>query len=216
VSQTSNVYFNDPSANLALDPTGGGKNIPVGTTYVQYDTEQYLTTPVQNAAFTIWERVALGATIVTGTTTPGSGGDALFTPGNTFTVFYTVAGTAQFPPGATVTLSGSSVASFISSVSAANIPNVSASVNSAGNIVFTHSQGGTIYLQNIIGTPVTTAGFSAATPKVHTDNSSQSVLVLSNWVGTDLFTYVASDSAPDQDPATVVCGITAVSVMWTS
>jgi hypothetical protein len=202
VSQTSNVYFNDPSANLALDPTGGGKNIPVGTTYVQYDTEQYLTTPVQNAAFTIWERVALGATIVTGTTTPGSGGDALFTPGNTFTVFYTVAGTAQFPPGATVTLSGSSVASFISSVSAANIPNVSASVNSAGNIVFTHSQGGTIYLQNSTGTPVTTAGFSAATPKVHTDKSSLSVLVLSNWVGTDLFTYVASDSAPDQDPAT--------------
>jgi hypothetical protein len=27
------------------------------------------------------------------------------------------------------------------------------------------------------------------------------VLDLSNWVGTDLFTYVASDSAPDQDPA---------------
>lgn len=201
VSQTSNVYINDPSANLALDPTGGGKNIPVGTTYVQYDSEQYLTSPASNAAFIIWERVALGATIVTGTTTPGSGGDALFTAGNTFTVFSTVAGTAQFPPGATVTLSGTSVASFISSVSAANIPYVSASVNSAGNIVFTHSQGGTIYLENVTGTPITTAGFSTATPKVHTDRSSLSVLVLSNWVGTNLFTYVASDSAPDQDPA---------------
>ena len=202
VSQISNVYFNDPSANLALDPTGGGKNIPVGTTYVQYDTELYLTTPVQNAAFTIWERVALGATIVTGITTPGISGDALFTAGNTFNVYPTAAGNAAITGIFTVTLSGTSVASFISSVSAANIPNISASVNSAGNIVFTHSQGGTIYLENITGTPITTAGFTTDTPKVHTDKSSLSILVLSNWVGTDLFTYVASDSAPDQDPAT--------------
>jgi hypothetical protein len=201
VSQTSNVYSFDASANLALDPAGGGKNIPVGTTYVQYDATQYSTTPNSNASFIIWERVALGATIVTGTTTPGSGGDALFTAGNSFNVFPTSAG-SLLTPTYTVTLTGTSVANFISSVSAANIPYVSASVNSAGNIVFTHSQGGTIYVQNITGTPLTTAGFTTATPKVHVDQTSTSVLDLSNWVGTDLFTYVASDSAPDQDPAT--------------
>jgi hypothetical protein len=201
VSQTSNVYSFDAAANQALDPTGGGKNIPVGTTYVQYDATQYSTTPNSNASFIIWERVALGATIVTGTTTPGSGGDALFTAGNSFDVFPTSAG-SLLTPTYTVTLTGTSVASFITDVSAANIPYVSASVNSAGNIVFTHSQGGTIYVENITGTPLTTAGFTAATPKVHVDQTSTSVLDLSNWVGTDLFTYVASDSAPDQDPAT--------------
>jgi hypothetical protein len=200
VSQTSNVYSFDGAANQALDPTGGGKNIPVGTTYVQYNVEEYVTAPVDNAAFTIWERVALGATIVTGTTTPGANS---FVAGNSFNVFPTSAGSLATPTY-TVTLTGTSVANFIASVSAANIPYVSASVNSAGNIVFTHSQGGTIYLEPILGggTPITTAGFSTATPKVHTDQSSTSVLVLSNWVGTDLFTYVASDSAPDQDPAT--------------
>jgi hypothetical protein len=201
VSQISNVYSFDAEANLALDPTGGGKNIPVGTTYVQYDSTQYATTPNPNSSFIIWERVALGATIVTGTTTPGSGGNALFTVGNSFNLFPTSAG-SLLTPTYTITLSGTSVASFITDVSAANIPYVSASVNSAGNIVFTHSQGGTIYAQNITGTPLTTAGFTAATPKVHVDQTNTLILDLSNWVGTDLFTYVASDSAPDQDPAT--------------
>jgi hypothetical protein len=198
VSQISNVYSFDAEANLALDPTGGGKNIPVGTTYVQYDSTQYATTPNSNSSFIIWERVALGATIVTGTTTPGSGA---FTAGNSFNLFPTSAG-SLLTPTYTITLSGTSVASFITDVSAANIPYVSASVNSAGNIVFTHSQGGTIYAQNITGTPLTTAGFTAATPKVHVDQTNTLILDLSNWVGTDLFTYVASDSAPDQDPAT--------------
>jgi hypothetical protein len=201
VSQVSNVYTFDGSANLALDPAGGGKNIPVGTTYVQFNTQEYLTTPNDNAAFVIWERAALGATIVTGLIA-----NPVFVTSDSFFVFPTQAGT-DTTLAYTVTLSGTSVASFISSVSAANIPNVSASVNSAGNIVFTHSQGGTIYLQNGTGTPLTTAGFvvtsstTTTTPKVHVDQSSTSVLVLSNWVGTDLFTYVASDSAPDQDPA---------------
>ena len=201
VSQISNVYNFDGSANLALDPTGGGKNIPVGTTYVQYNVEGYLTTPIPNAAFSIWERVALGATIVTGTTTPGTGGDSLFVSGNSFNVYATSAGSIA-TPAFLVSLTGTSIANFIASVSAANIPYVSASVNSAGNIVFTHSQGGSIYLQNVTGTPVTTAGFTTATPKVHTTDTNVAILTLSNWVGTDLFTYVASDSAPDQDPAT--------------
>ena len=200
VSQTTLAFSYDGTANNALDPTGGGRNIPVGTTYVQYNSELFLTTPVPNAAFIIWERVALGATVVTGTTTPGVGSDALFITNNVFNVFSTSAGSDPVT-AYVVTLSGTSVASFISSVSAANIPYVSASVNSAGNIVFTHSQGGSIYLQNVTGTPVTTAGFSIATPKVHVDSTDQTVLALTNWVGTDLFTYTASDSAPDQDPA---------------
>jgi hypothetical protein len=201
VSQTSLVFSYDGTVNNAFDPTGGGKNIPVGTTYVQYDVEQYVTATVPNAAFTIWERAAFGATIVTGTTTPGIDGDALFTAADSFNLYSTSAGSSAVGTY-TVTLTGTSVANFIASVSAANIPSVSASVNSAGNIVFTHSQGGSIYLEPVTGTPITTAGFTTATPKVHTDQTSTTVLVLSNWVGTDLFTYVASDSAPDQDPAT--------------
>jgi hypothetical protein len=200
VAQSSPVYVYDGAANNGLDPTGGGKNIPVGSTYVQYDSELYNTTPNSNASFLLLERVALGATVVTGDTTPGSNGDALFIVNNQFNVFTTEAGEIPTAGPFTITLSGTSVASFITNVSAANIPYVSASVNSAGNIVFTHSQGGAIFLANITGTPVTTAGFTTATAKVRQDQTA-GVLCLSNWVTADLFTYTASDVAPDQNPA---------------
>jgi hypothetical protein len=203
VAQSSPVYSYDGEANYGLDPTGGGKNIPVGSTYVQYNSEAYNTTPNQNATFLLLERVALGATVVTGITTPGNG-DSLFTVNNQFNIYSTAAGSGAFNGPYTVTLTGTSVSSFITNVSAANVPYVSASVNSAGNIVFTHSQGGAIYLDNITGTPVTTAGFTLTgptpTPKVRQDQSA-GLIVLSNWVTTDLFSYTVSDVAPDQDPA---------------
>jgi hypothetical protein len=198
ISQTSNVYGADEIALAELDPTGGGKNIPVGTTYVQFDSLFYQTAS-STSSFLLLERTALGATVVTGTTTPGSGGDSLFVQNNQFTLTGSSAGSTALTT-AVVTLSGTSVASFIADVSAANVPYVSASVNSAGNIVFTHSQGGSIFLANVTGTPVTTAGFTLATPKVYIGKLA-AVLVLSNWVTSPLFTYTASDTAPDQNPA---------------
>lgn len=200
VAQSSPVYIYDGAANYGLDPTGGGKNIPVGSTYVQYDSELYNTTPNQNATFLLLERIALGATIVTGDTTPGSNSDPLFTAANQFNIYATSAGSTVATGPYSITLNGTSVASFITDVSAANVPYVSASVNSAGNIVFTHSQGGAIYLENVTGTPVTAAGFTTATTKVRQDQTA-GVLCLSNWVTADSFTYTASDVAPDQNPA---------------
>ena len=201
VSQTSNVYNTDDAANNALDATGGGKNIPVGTTYVQYNTELYNTFPNSNATFLLLERTAFGATIVTGTTTPGQNSDPLFQAGSEFEVYASSAGQTVTNGPYTVSLSNTTVSGFITDVSAANIPYVSASVNSAGNIVFTHSQGGVIYLRNTVNTPVTRAGFTTSTAKVRQDQLAD-YLVLSNWVTADLFSYTASDVAPDQDPAT--------------
>ena len=86
-------------------------------------------------------------------------------------------------------------------MSAANVPYVSASVNSAGAIVFTHSQGGEITLLNVTGTPVTTAGFTTSTTGVRGSTITNGALVLSNWVGDPTFDYTPSSVAPDQDPA---------------
>jgi len=197
VSQDSLVFQDDAQAIFSLDPTGGGKNIPVGTTYTQYNSLASTTAPNANSAFLLLERIALGATVVTGTTTPT--GNA-FTPGNTFVLIGTEAGTATTTT-ATVTIAGTgSVANFISAVSLANVPFVSASVNSAGKIVFTHSQGGTIFVGPDTGTPLATAGFSVNTTYVRADPLGGSYLVLSNWVTSPLFTYTASDNAPDQNP----------------
>jgi hypothetical protein len=195
VSQVSGVYTSDRAANYALDPSGGGKNIPVGTTYV-------LTQAVESASgfaqfnFEILERTSLGATVVTGTTVPAS-----FTVANAFTIVATEAGSDTVVNTGTATIGGTgTVSDFIAAVSAANVPYVSASVNSAGNIVFTHSQGGSIALDDTVGTPVLTAGFTAATPKCRLNKTNDAFLDLSNWVTADLFTYTASDTAPDVDP----------------
>ena len=195
VAQACPAYFSDSFANYGLDPTGGGKNIPVGSTYVLYDAGAYGSTDA-TAEFEIMERYALGATVITGsTTTPGP-----FAIGNSFNIYATQPGQSANATG-TATLTAATVAGFISAVSAADIPYVSASVNSAGAIVFTHSQGGSITVTNVSGTPITLAGFTSAVTGVRPATRIANSLTLSNWDTSPTFTYTASNSAPDQNPA---------------
>jgi len=198
VAQACPLYSNDSNAIYGLDPAGGGYNIPATSTYAQYN-------PLNNGAagLEILERYITGPTIVTGSNTTQT-----FTNGDTFNLTATQAGTASFA-SATCTVNGTAPADFIAAVSAADISDVSASINSAGSIVFEHSAGGDIYLRNITGTPVTDAGFTTNTSFVRQGYSVSYVsggvatfLILSNWVGNPTFTYTASDSAPYQDPTT--------------
>jgi phage tail sheath protein FI len=198
VQQNCPVYTSGATANNGLDPSGGGTNITAGATFAQVD-------PLDNttAGFLILERFATGATTITGSDdTPGP-----FANGNTFTISASAAGSNTYttPVTATITTTlGLDAAGFCSAVSAAGVPYVSATVNSSGAIVFTHSQGGDIILRNTSGTPVTTAGFSTAVRGVRTNYTSGSAdgIILSNWVGSATFTYSASATEPDQDPAT--------------
>ena len=193
ITQTAVLYANDAAANYAIDPSGGGKNIPIGTTYTVYNASADVINP--SSAFQIFERTALGATVVTGDVL-----NPTFTNGDSFQLSASVAGSATFT-NYTVTLAGTTPSAFISAVSAANIPYVSASVNSAGAIVFTHSQGGTMMVTDQTGTPITDAGFLTTTQYVHPSNTTTGQLVLSNWVTSPEFTYTASTTAPDQNPA---------------
>jgi len=196
IAQTCPAYSGDSAALYSLDPTGGGKNIPAGTTYVGWNQYQWTTT-IPTAAFTVYERYAFGATVITGTTVPTNA----FTAGNQFLLNATQPGT-DLNIIATVTIGGTGVSNFIQAVSAANVPYVTASVNSAGNIVFTHSAGGTIFLKNVTGTPVTTAGFAVGSPDQATQQPTDATyLRLSNFVTSPLFTYTPSSTAPDSYPA---------------
>ena len=59
VSQNCPIYSSDRFAIYGLDPSGGGKNIPVGTTYAVYDASYYLasaTVPGPTFSFEILER----------------------------------------------------------------------------------------------------------------------------------------------------------------
>jgi hypothetical protein len=199
VSQSCLAYANDRTAILALDPSGGGRSIPVGTTILMWD--QVYVENSNNLELTvfnhiIFERYSLGATIITGNTnTPGP-----FVNGSSFTIRGSQAGTTTTNTG-TATINGTTVADFIAAVSAANVPFVSASVNSAGAIVFTHSLGGIIQLDNLSGTPLSLAGFTTGTDLVRPATSSSTAILLSNWQGSPVFGYDQSDVEPDQDPA---------------
>jgi len=58
----------------------------------------------------------------------------------------------------TVTLTGTSTASFVSDVLAKNIPELNISVSTSNVITFTHIYGGDIYLADDTGTPTADAG----------------------------------------------------------
>jgi len=198
VEQNCPAFQNDRLAIFALDPAGGGRNIPVGSTFAKFNASADLTGPLDTFSFRILERFALGATEVTGSTVVSSG--TPFTVGDTFVVNGTQAGVDTQTVRAAVIGGTGTAGDFIAAVSAADVPFVSARLNSAGNIVFVHSQGGRIVLSNTTGTPVTTAGFTASTPKVR--QSTPTLLTLSNWVSDPLFNYTASAVEPDQNPAT--------------
>ncbi len=200
VQQSAAVYANDQSANATLDPTGGGKNIAVGTTYTQYNVNPELSGvaayPYNNTyTLQVFERVAQGATVITGSTSTPT-----FTNGNQFTIQTSVANSTSLTTAVTATISGTTAAAFITAVSSAGVPGVSAAVDSTGAIVFTQSIGGVIVLDNVgAGTALSNAGFTTATTGCRSSVVDDEVtLLLSSWEALD---YTASPTAPDQDPA---------------
>ena len=187
-------FFVTPTAaNAALDPAGGGKNVPVGTLFAEYDCapEQVNGAINNTVTFHIFEAYNSGPTVVTGDLT-----NPTFTIGDSFIIESSVPGSTTLNT-ATVTLTGVNAASFAADVSSADLPYVSATVNGDGTISFVHSQGGVIFVADDVGTPITDAGFSDSIQGA-TSSRFGNGLVLSNY---DLLTYTASATAPDQDPA---------------
>jgi hypothetical protein len=203
VLQSCPVYPNDAYAFYGLDPVTGGQAIPAGTTYAHTDPYNNKT-----AGLEILERVATGATVVT-----GSKVNPTFTSGSTFYMQTTLPGSTAYTPsqpGVEVVINGTTTADFVAAVSAAGLQNVSASVNSAGAIVFTQANGGNIDLQDGTNSPLVTAGFSyntgtglASAPGIRPvySNGAFTGILLSNWVASPTFVYTASASAPEIDPA---------------
>jgi Phage tail sheath C-terminal domain len=199
VQQSCPIYASQHAALYALDPSGGGANIPVGTTFARLNPT-FADPDV--LALIILESFATGTTIITGDdTTP------TFVSGNQFTITASVPGLSALPSAVTVTLGGTTASAFVTAVSAAVgtttfASYVSASVNSDGAIVFTHSAGGEIILTPVSGqgTPISAAGFNTSIEGVRSSTSNG--VTLSNFTDSTIgFSYTASSTAPDQDPA---------------
>jgi len=190
VLQSCPVYVSDAAALYGIDPATGGQAIPAGSTYAQINPYADGT-----AGLLILERIAAGATVITGATASPT-----FVDGANFTMTATQPETATVATPVEVIINGTTSADFVAAVSAAGVDNVSASVNSAGQIVFTHATGGDIYLDDVSNGPLSAAGFTTAVTGIRLTDIVGPALTLSNWVGSPTFTYTASASAPELDP----------------
>lgn len=186
------LYPDDLSANKALDPSGGGKNIPPGSVYTQYGVVEINGQETETTQF--FERVASGSTIVIGDNTAPT-----FTNGESFTISVSTANSTEYTTPVTATLAGTTAADFVTAFSAANAPYTVATVLNTGAIQLTHTQGGVIALTDVSGTPVADAGFNTS---VQGCRDSDGSLILSNWIALGGENgYVASADEPSQDPA---------------
>ena len=130
----------DWSVTDALDSTGG-KAIPAGSVYSQYNFNgEYSLGPVY-----LWERLATGPTVVTGSET----GFSLTSGPYTLYVQVSVPGSDSLSSEYTVTVPDNATATdFVTAWAAGNIPYTSATVTTDGAVQLIHSEGGEIVLND--------------------------------------------------------------------
>ena len=188
-SGSAPAYENDQTALKNLDATGGGKNITTGSFYVQFDVNENDT-----VTYKLFKRYSSGVLEVTGLIDSANP----LTASETFTIQASSANSTTLTSAVTVVLSGTTLASMASDINGANVANVSASINSAGNIVIKHDLGGVIVLKNTSGTPLDDAGITTAITTKQVRSGNNSDIILSNWIAD---TYTASTSAPSSNPS---------------
>ena len=153
---TAPLYANGAAALAALDSTGGGANLPVGTLYTKFNIEEENgadLTP-RLATFKLFRRNAVGATTITSAAVTAS----TFSAGAyTFVVSESLVGDDAYSSDVTVSFTANAniddADDFANAVNAAGLINVTASVDSSNRIVITHATGGDILIGEGTGTP---------------------------------------------------------------
>jgi hypothetical protein len=166
--KTVSFATSDWAATGALDATGG-KAIPAGTVYAQYnfDTGNTFSTTAQITPIYYWERVATGPTVVTGSVAFSDPTATVFTHGPyTATIQVSVPGSNALSSAYTLSLANNTSATqFVTAWAAAGAPFTSATITDTGAIQITHTEGGTIVVNDINASTgyseglLTTAGF---------------------------------------------------------
>ena len=203
MSEAVQDFANVFQATYTLDPTGGGLNIPVGTTYARYDAYSNVT-----LCQSLFNRLSSGPTVVTGTTTSpagvGTGASC------TIRVRPNLASVANVLYTITVTTTGGP-AGLVNAISAANIPYVTANISSTGAFTITHSTGGDMLMIDGAQTPLANVGINAYSNNVYPSIANAAILVGSSWhnifptsqpsLDSTLPSYISSTSQPYVDPA---------------
>jgi len=185
-STLATEFFNRAEDALyGLDPAGGGNGIAAGTVWLAYDPLR-----TDTGGYKPFVRRVSGQTSVSGSAV----GANPFTISDQIKIGVTEIGSADINEY-TITLTGTTPASFVSDILAQNIPELNISVSTSRIITFTHIYGGDIYLTNVTGTPVANAGFSSSTTGTILYDTT---LALTNW---EALTYTFSTTEPYQAPS---------------
>jgi hypothetical protein len=186
------LYVDDTAAINGLDPVAGGAGLAAGAIYVQFDT-QFTST----ATFKPYIKNVSGVLTITGTV---AGGEALeYRANDSFAMSVSVPGSATLQT-ATVTLGGSgnaqSATTLVSAILKANLPNITAGINSSGQVFIRHLAGGTMQFTYLVGSPLTTAGLLS-------DSHVQTIVGGVTYLASPFtpLTYFYGDTAPYSNPA---------------
>ena len=176
-------YNRAEDALFGIDPAGGGNGIVAGTVWIAFD-------PLRDNTdgFKPFRRRVTGQTVVSGSLLAANP----FTASDQLTIGVTSIGSAAITEY-TITLTGTTPASFVSDILAVDIPELNVSVAN-GIITFTHIFGGDIYLTDVVGTPSADAGFTSNTTGTIVYGTT---LALTNW---ESLTYTFSTTEPYQAP----------------
>lgn len=181
VPVTAPIYGSESEAIFKYDPYNGGFSIEAGSLFVLRDV-------LNNGTVTYrpYIRQTQGSLVVTGIV-PNV--PMVFNPGDSFQLTSTLTGDANLM-STDIVLTGTGSDDFVSDVLAANIPDVTAAIDATGAIVLAHRQGGVIGLQNLVGTPLATAGFTSSTVGLRYQPGTN-ILIASNFVPL-VYTYAFS------------------------
>ena len=202
--QAQNVpaYPSTEYAIYGLDPIGGGVNIPTGQCVATYAVTDTTSNTIK--LYTHREHTAAE---VNGESIAYTGTPVAFTAGESFSIDYTTPG-IEDGTVVTITLSGTTSTSFVTDILAANIPYVTAAVESNGTISITHQTGGQLLLLDVSGTPLVDAGFETDVDghptkgSGYTQNKANGRILISKWDSlTNDEILEITDSAPYAAPA---------------
>ena len=201
---TAPIYPGIVNANYALDAAGGGKNIAVGTVFIE---SNYNHSATENGSFKIWRKAVTGATTITGS---ASNTIANISTDYSFVVRETtLSGTWSNTQTVTVNTvtAGQKLGSLIpAALSAAGLSYVSAVWDNTANVLsMTHSGGGAFEMYNGANTPLTNFFALGSTANLYSAPTSDFVsgttpfnFIATSWKS---LVYEATPSAPYTVPA---------------
>jgi hypothetical protein len=185
------LYIGDSAAIYGLDPVGGGAGLDAGALYVKYDL-----LGTNSATFTPLIKNVQGILTVTGTVAGGS--SLTYRANDSFSMSVSVPGSSTLNT-ATVTIGGSGnvqpATALVSAILAANFPNVTAGINSDGQVFISHLAGGIIGWTQLVGTPMNTAGLNSS---IRVQELTPNVVYLASPFTELTYTYSATE--PYSDP----------------